>query len=956
MPIILMKALLIEKWFPVQEISTECSRERSFAYLPPLHILSVWWARRPLTASRVASVLAVMPSENLSKEEKKQLLWAIGLRGDPTAALNRLLKGYHMQFGYPVLEGVQPEPKVYMKKMEKLWGRRPVGADFMAGGGSIPFEMLRSGFGEVVAGEYNPVAYVILKASLEYPVKYSDQLVADVKRYGEQLLAALRRSIGKYFTKHPLGQPNAYIWVRIFKCPECGVETPSLKSLLLDRDKGYALYPIVKDDTVELAVVRVEAIDDGSKFKVVEGKFTGKIFDARGYEKGGELECPKHRHTVSKEAVKGQYQTFLDSMERDGYHGSHPARLVAAVLEGRKYVEPTTEMIAAYSLAEKDLRESWTELISKDLLPLEVHGKGEADRVVEYGLDTYVRMFNARQLLIHAEIIQLIRETHIRVIEDEARKGRNILESEEYAKAIITYLTLIFGKTLDYNSTLTSWDQSQGSINHVFDTHAYQWSWDFGEFDMTSEDMSFGWTLRNVLKAMRGIVKRTKNLESRTKVIFGDAGNQTIFPEGDYDLVFIDPPYYGNVQYSEISDYFYVWFRKTLGNIYPEAFQTPETPKQEEAVANRVRHGGDKLASAHYDKKMHQIFANTHKALRDDGVFLLWFAHKAGAAWATTIHALLDSGFAITALWGVRSEMMRSLHISGKAALRTSIIMVCRKQQNGGGYIQDSLQALNKALSPRLQELEDQGLIGPDFLMGAQAEALKVASANWPIRDPSGQLTSEQALDLLLDHATGAAANHITRKVAPEIVGIDAPTKFYILTKFLYSDEVPYDEARRLALACLGASGTGEPVQELVEKTGLGKLAATQVSGERAKMVVLSTPWDRARDGHLFRADPAPTVDYIHAAINALEEGKPITEAAIQIAKAGSLACDALKALYQILPDEVTIGKRATRNREKIHVQTLLLTVCQEGLHLKVQNQLRKQEAQRSLKEYTKEK
>jgi len=417
----------------------------------------------------------------------------------------------------------------------------------------------------------------------------------------------------------------------------------------------------------------------------------------------------------------------------------------------------------------------------------------------------------------------------------------------------------------------------------------------------------------------------------------------------------IDPPYYGNVHYSEISDYFYVWFRKILGNFYPGAFKTLETPKQEEAVANRVRHGSAKLASNHYDQKMSQVFANVHKALGNDGVFLLWFAHKAGAAWTTTVRALLDSGFAITALWGVRSEMTTSLHITGKAALRTSIIMVCRKQQNGGGYVQDALQALNKTIGPRLQELEDQGLMGPDFLMGAQAEALKVASAHWSIRDPSGQLRPEQSLDLLLDNATGAAVNHITRKVALEITGIDAPTKFYILTKLLYSDEAPYDESRRLALACLGASGTGDPVQELVEKTGLGKLAATQVSGERAKMVTLSATWDRARAGQLFKARPTSTIDYIHAAITALEEGRPITDAATQIAKAGPIACEALKALYHILPDEVTIGRRTTRNKEKLHVQTLLLTVCQEGLHLQIQNQLREKEAQRRLEHHTKE-
>jgi putative DNA methylase len=953
-----MKELLIEKWFPVLEASVESGRERAGAnMLPPLYFLGLWWARRPQSAARIASILATLPQENLSKEEKKRLLWAIGLRGDPTAALENIAKGNPTSFGYPTLEGTEPEPKVYIERMVKSWGRKPVGADFMAGGGCIPFEMLRSGFGEIAATEYNPVAYIILKASLEYPIRYGERLVADVRRYGEQVLAALKRSMGRYFPNHPFGQPIDYIWVRMFKCPECGVETPSLKSLWLDRDDGYALYPTVKNDSIELNVVKVEEIEDGPKFKVVEGKFAGKVLDSGGYEKDGELECPKHRHTLSKKTVKEQYRKYLNSKEQDSYHGSQPTKLVAVYLDGKKYVEPTPEMINAYSLAEKDLREAWTRLVSEDLLPLEVHNKGEADRVVAYGLDTFVRMFNARQLLAHAEIMRLIKESYVTVAEDEVRKGSSKEEAAQYSKAIATYLTLVLGKILNYNSTLTSW--KGGAIRSTFDTHAFAWTWDFAEGDMVCEKKGlFEWALKNVLKALRGIVKRTKNQDSVTRVILGDAGSQAEIgsPPGGYDLIFIDPPYYGNVQYGEISDYFYVWFRKTLHNLYPEAFMTPEVPKQEEAVANRVRHGSAKLASTHYETKMHEIFMNARKALRDDGVFLLWFAHKTGAAWTKTVHALLDSGFAITALWGVRSEMARSFHISGKAALRTSIIMTCRKQQNSGGYIQDALQALNNTLGLRLQELEDQGLVGPDFLMGAQAIALKVSSTHWPIRDPSGETTPEQALDVLLDHATGAAVNHITRKVAPEIVGIDAPTKFYILTKLLYSDEIPYDDARRLALACLGASGIGDPVQELVDKVGLGKLAATQVSGERTKMVTLSAPWDRARNGQLFKSDPAPTIDYVHAAISSLEEGKPITNAAVQIAKGGPLICDVLKALYHILPDETPTGRRTTtRNREKIHVQTLLLTVCQEGLHLIVQNQLKEKEIQRHLEDFSRE-
>ncbi len=957
-----VRDLLIEKWFPVHEASVESARERSFAYLPPLHILSIWWARRPLTASRIASVLACLPQEDLNNEERKRLLRALGLRGDPLAAVARMEKG-EKGFDYPVLEGVQPEEQVYINKMVELWGRRPVGADFMAGGGSIPFEMIRSGFGEVVAGEYNPVAYVILKASLEYPIKYGERLVQDVERYGRQLLNDLRRKVAKYFPRHPLGQPTGYIWVKMFRCPECGVETPALKSLWLDKEKGYAVYPILDKDGVELKVVRVEEVEkvrsDGgeySRVRVLGGDYRGTIFETRGYERGGELECPRHRHTVPQKVVWEQYGEFLAKRKLLGYHGSHPARLIAAVLEGRVYVNPTKEMVDAYISAEEELKGRWGDLAAEDLVPIEAIPQGvKTQEPLRMGVTEWCELFTARQLLVHAEIVRLIKEIHARVIEDEVGKGRSRQDAEEYAKAIVTYLTLAFGKTLDYNSTLTLWNKSRGIISHVFDTHAYGWTWDFGEGDMIHYGKALlEWSLKNSLKALRGIVKRLK--KSRVRVVFGDAAQIASInaPPSGYDAIFLDPPYYGNVQYGEISDYFYVWFKKTLGSLYPEAFQEPETPKQEEAVANRIRHGSSKLASMRYEEKMREIFASVHKALRSDGVFLLWFAHKAGAAWIRTIRALLDSGFRITAMWGIRSEMARSLHITGKAALRTSILIVCRKRLNGeGGYIQDALREIDKAMEPRLTELEGYGLMGPDFLMGAQAEALRIASHYWPLKDPSGKRSAYELLDLLLDQAAGIAVNHVTRRVAPQIVDIDAATKFYILAKHLYSDLIPYDDARRLALACLGGFEAGDPVEEVVVKSGLGRMAAEQVSGERAKVVRLSHPWERSREGRLFEAKPPPIIDWIHAAVAGLEEGKRPEEVATYIAKGGPYVCEVVKALYHILPDTMpdSRGKKG-RNREKLHVQALLLGICREGLHLAIQQQLQEKEVQRRLDAY----
>jgi len=743
----------------------------------------------------------------------------------------------------------------------------------------------------------------------------------------------------------------------MFRCPECGCEIPSLVSLWLDREKGYALFPEITGEKVELRAVKVEEIErrrEGGKIestvRITEGELEGTTFETKGYVNRGVLECPKHRHAVDRDESKRQYKEYLKEREAEGYQGSHPARLVAAVLKGRVYVEPTEEMKKAYEKAEEDLKTHWENLVTEDLIPLEAHEKGVSDRVVIYGLDRYYRMFNARQLLVHAEIVRLLRDLNERVVKDEVRKGGSRKEAEEYSKAIVTYLTLAFGKTLDYNSILTYWDRYRGSIHHVFDTHSYGWTWDFSEFDIVAPKVSVEWAIRNMLKSLKGLVKRLDQVKSNVKIVYGDA-SKIDTPE-KVDVILTDPPYYDNIQYGELSDYFYVWFKKILGNIYPEAYKEPETPKFDEAVANRVRHGSRKLAAEFYEEKVREIFVNHHRILRDEGIFVLWFAHKAGAAWSKTIRALLDSGFTITAVWGVRTEMARSLHISGKAALRTNLILTCRKREGGGGYIQDAVREMEQGLEPRLEELEEFGVVGPDFLMAAQAEALKVASRHWPLRDPQGRMSAGEILDFMMDQAVGHAVNYITRKVAPQIVGVDAPTKFYVLTRYLFTDIVSYDDARRLALACLGATGTADPVKEIAVDTGLGKMASTQIGGESTKVLQLIDPWDRVRRGRISSDEDAPVIDRVHRAVSILEEGRSTMEAAEALARAGGAACEVIRALYQILPDQITKGRRTIANREKTHIQTLLLSVCQEGLHLVARKQIEKRETQKRLEDY----
>ena len=213
-------------------------------------------------------------------------------------------------------------------------------------------------------------------------------------------------------------------------------------------------------------------------------------------------------------------------------------------------------------------------------------------------------------------------------------------------------------------------------------------------------------------------------------------------------------------------------------------------------------------------------------------------------------------------------------------------------------------------------------------------------------------MKSEEILAFMMDQAVGHAINYLTRKVAPQIVGVDSPTKFYVLFRHLFVDLAVYDDARRIAQACLGASGIADPVLEVAVSTGLGKMSSTQVSGENTKVLTLLNPWDRVRQGKISQDKDAPVIDWIHKAVSLLEEGKDVMEAAEAIANAGTNACDVIRALYQILPDRITQGRTSKVNKEKIHIQTLLLGVCQEGLHLVMRPKINNQKKQKQIDKY----
>lgn len=746
---------LLKHYFPADRAGNESQKERG-ARFPPLFYLHLWWARRPLAASRaIVAALAIDVDGDPDKSMVDEFLWAIKLHNK----LSRPAYNYNPERNWIAAHSRVGEATL---------------VDPFAGGGSLSFEALRLGYKRVVAAEYNPVAYVILRATLEYPLKYGRNLVRDVRKWAEWLLEEVGKKLGRYYPPHPKGRPTNYVWVRVYKCPD-GTLMPSLANPLLSRDGRVALKleGFAEEGEPLLRITRVPTLEEAGRMATVKSK---------------RLSCP--RGVMKPDELKRQYKKAMESWESEGNYGYHPAVMAAVKLEDGSYVEPTREIIEAYRKAETDLRESWERLVAEDLIPSERVPEGDTTRtVISRGLDRFYKLFNARQLLTHATIVSLIREAYEKMIS----KGYE----PDYAKAVTTYLALGHGKLLDYNSAITTWDAyGRGSIRNTFNLHAYVFGEDFGEGDIIGARSLTYWAFfssTGVAKALERIVELLEGSPGSVEVRLGDAVDPTLYeglPGRLYAVV--DPPYYDNVQYAELSDFFYVWMKRSIGHLYPEAFMWELTPKDGEIVVNRARgrNGG------WFSSRLSEAF----EALRGAGVLRLavLYAHRSNEGLHALFQALLYAGWKPVSVWSVASEQRRSRHIAGKAAARSMLVIAALPRAGGSGCFWDASmkRRVEEAVGRAVTSVVELGLGWVDALMAGVGAAFQAVGDCWPLESLNGVPITVRDV---VDYAVKVGAERFVEKVLGKAKA-DPLSLMYLVARIIYG-ELEYDDARRLGYA-----------------------------------------------------------------------------------------------------------------------------------------------------------
>ncbi len=887
---------LIEDYLPIEAISKEASREKSVrkGHISTLHL---WWARRPLVACRAAVYGALVPASRFrpanGPEEKRDSL----TRANAAKFVERLCQYPGMP--QAIAEAQKHILEAHAERLSTEAGKavtvedivegrapRPKLLDMFAGGGAIPLEALRLGC-EAYALDLNPVAHIIELCTLVYPQKYGKPdasargmtgpknakgettwggLAEEVRYWGKWVFERVRAEIGDLYplipdpkskgTK-PLRQadmwqskedvppgylvPVAYLWTRTVRCknPTCGATVPLVKQTWLCKKKGQ--YVAVK-------IVAPKGKKD-VRFEVVESTSErGLDFDPAAGSKGGNATCAFCGTVADSDYVKA---------EGSAKRMAHELMAVACVKPGRRgKVFVSSQDIRGPSLDYVAIRARIEELCSHTGLsapnePIVTDAKN-SNWTPLYGLVTFGDLFTARQLIYLLTLVSSVRQAHSAM----ASAG---LEAER-AKAVGSYLGILVDRQADYDSTVCVWESGGQFIKSTFAQKGIPLVWDFVELapfgDASgSPEGALGWVI--------GVVESLTSAGGAPATVVRGSATTLPWPDGSLDVVVTDPPYYDNVPYADISDFFYVWLKRSVGQLYPEHFASEGTPKKAEAVADAVRHEGDKdKAKRAYEEMMEVAFREAHRTLRTTGQIVIVYAHKTTLGWATLVDALRRSGFIVTEAWPLDTERPGRVRAIESAALASSIFLVARKRdgEGTGSYEDEVRPEVERIVRERVDSLWKMGITGADLVISAVGAGLRAYTRFSRVEYANGE---EVPSEKYLAEVEGVVLETLLEKIfgmaGSGVAAVDGPSRFYVLWRYAYKaaemeagEAIVFTYGQNVELD--GQKGLSTGRHALIEKKkGKCRLCDFAERGEDEK---LGLPEDGGA--------PAPLIDALH--------------------------------------------------------------------------------------------
>jgi len=1006
---------LIERGFPLKQASIDSVHEKNVrhGHISTLHI---WPARRPLAACRAALIATLLPDPG-DPEERRRLIERIGGRVVPKIEKKKVNGKLVEIEREETIGGIlhwgresDPDMNFFREEIRKAYGgRAPRVLDPFAGGGAIPLEAMRLGC-EVTAIDINPVAWFILKCTLEYPQKLAGQkrplpefvlrdrefmeaylkaqglkgatlrtqlermglgeeekndltpdpfprgkghqsagaidgkgnqnaglsddsesasevsgfplrrgegqgevgsdrrsnsqtafnlggdaglfeadLAWHVRAWGWWVLQRAKADLERFYPTIE-GKPTvAYLWARTVKCKNCRATMPLLKTKWLCK----------KDNKRILLKVEPNADKTGSAFSILSGDAAvtqgGNGAQRREYDK--KIGAGTMSRAGATCVCCGLPSMTMEDIRLEGKAGRLDASMTAVVVDGpggKEYRLPTDDEIRLASEAEKEIERVFAEIpfgIPNDPLP----GKEALGfRVPLYGLDRWNKLFTSRQLLALGTFVK-----HTRAATDLMNAHGS---DQRWREAQAAYLAVALNRTANYMSTVCIWESVAAEIKQTFLRFALPITWDFAEANpLSPSDRFYHGALSNIGRVLDSILQIAREDESKASVINASA----VVPlDLQFDLVVTDPPYYDAIPYSDLMDFFYVWFRRTLYGLSPEideAFREALGPKWNtekndgELIDDSSRFGGDQDASKNaYEDGMFRAFQACDQALAPDGRMVVVFANKNPKAWETLVSAMIRAGFVVDGSWPIVTEMRGGVRNFGRASLASSIWMVSRKRSEDArpGWDNRVLNEMRANIYTQLREYWDVGIRGPDFVWAATGPALESYSKHPVVKkanEPGATMEVSEFLRavrrIVVDFVVGRVLSHDGE--ASAVSGLDDVTTYYLLHRHDFGmDDAPIGACILYAISCgLSDHDLGDR-HEILQKTG-GQAerdedeeptaeADTEVEEGTGSKVRLR-PWNKrirksmGYDGDVGAAavatgagKPAPLIDQVH--------------------------------------------------------------------------------------------
>ncbi len=775
---------LIEVSLPLEAINKESAREKSIRHGHP-STLHLWWARRPLAACRAVlwSSLVDDPSGYIADEaaanEERERLFRILEKLVLWENVNNeeVLEEAKLEIARSVARNLGVDVPIGRDAIrEFLATKAPPVLDPFAGGGSIPLEAQRLGL-RAYASDLNPVAVLINKALIEIPPKFAGMppvhppalvgadghppktgkgkkgagqaelwtrewkgaqgLAEDVRYYGQWMRDEAEKRIGHLYPKAKITaeilaeRPDlkaqglkpgdkltviAWLWARTVKCPNpaCGAQMPLVRSFALSTKKGKEAW--------------VEPTIEGNQVRFGIKTGSGQTPESTVNRNGARCICcgtPVAFDYIREEGKSGRMSEQMMT-------------IVADAPKSRIYLDPISE----HETIAKNVRPVWK---PETNLPEKALGF----RVQLYGMTRHQDLFSYRQLFLLTTFVDLAKEISARILSEATS---NFTNPKEYANSVVTYLAFAIDKMTTTNSAICTWQTEPTRLVAAFSRQAIPMVWDYAEANPFS-DAAGDYRL--------GILSITEVLERLSGDVIGNVQNKDAMQISESDdflpMVSTDPPYYDNIGYADLSDYFYTWLRNSLSENYPDLFKTVLVPKAQELIATPFRFDGDRgKANYFFENGLTKVFANINRLQNAEYPLTVFYAFKqsesdndnelveqinsvASTGWETMLEGLVRSGFLVTGTWPVRTELTVALK-SSVSALASSIVLVCRPRLADAGTAtrREFLAALKKELAPALRQLQKGNIAPVDFAQAAIGPGMAVYSRYSAVLEADG--------------------------------------------------------------------------------------------------------------------------------------------------------------------------------------------------------------------------